>query len=120
MASLVQIQVRRDTAANWATADPVLALGEPAYETDTRKLKFGNGVTNYNSLPYFNEGDKNFIFNQAIASNNWVVAHNLSKRPSVSVFDSAGTPFVGQVSHVDDNNLTISFNHSLSGKAYIN
>lgn len=48
-----QIQVRRGTAAQWTTANPILADGEGGYETDTKKLKFGNGVTAYNSLPYF-------------------------------------------------------------------
>ena len=31
----VQIQLRRDTAANWTSADPTLAAGEFAIETDT-------------------------------------------------------------------------------------
>jgi len=31
----VQIQLRRDSAADWASANPVLALGEPGVETDT-------------------------------------------------------------------------------------
>jgi hypothetical protein len=119
MASIVQIQLRRDTAANWATANPVLAQGEPAIELDTGRLKFGDGTTAYNSLPYF-EADKNFIFVQGVADANWVVAHNLGKFPSVSVFDSADTPLKGQVEHVDNNNLIIKFNKAVSGKAYLN
>lgn len=47
------IQLRRDTAAAFTTANPTLAPGEPAYETDTRKLKVGNGTTPWASLPYF-------------------------------------------------------------------
>lgn len=49
----VQILTRNDTAANWSSANPVLGKAEAAYETDTRKLKFGDGVTAYNDLPYF-------------------------------------------------------------------
>jgi hypothetical protein len=48
----VQIQWRRDTAANWTAANPVLAAGEAAYETDTNKFKLGNGSTAWNSLAY--------------------------------------------------------------------
>ena len=48
----VQIQLRNDTAANWTSANPVLAQGEMGIETDTRKFKFGDGVTAWNSLAY--------------------------------------------------------------------
>lgn len=40
------IQVRRDTAANWASSDPALAEGEVGYETDTGKFKIGKKVSN--------------------------------------------------------------------------
>lgn len=49
----VQIQLRNDTAANWTSANPVLAAGEMGVESDTRKAKFGNGTTAWNSLSYF-------------------------------------------------------------------
>jgi hypothetical protein len=47
-----KIQKRRDTAANWAAVNPVLAQGEEGLELDTGKEKVGNGTTNWNSLPY--------------------------------------------------------------------
>jgi hypothetical protein len=53
MSSIVQIQIRRDTAANWTSVNPVLLSAEPGYETDTGKLKFGDGVTAWTGLPYF-------------------------------------------------------------------
>ena len=49
----VRITLRSDTAANFASANPVLLKGEAAYETDTNKLKFGDGTTHYADLPYF-------------------------------------------------------------------
>ena len=48
----VQIQLRRDTAANWTTNDPTLAAGEFAIETDTDKYKIGDGSTAWTSLGY--------------------------------------------------------------------
>ena len=48
----VKFQLRRDTAANWTAANTVLDLGEPGFETDTRKLKMGDGTTPWNSLDY--------------------------------------------------------------------
>jgi hypothetical protein len=46
------IQIRRDTAANWTSANPVLAQGELGAETDTSKIKIGNGSTAWTSLSY--------------------------------------------------------------------
>jgi len=46
------IQLRRDTAANWASANPVLAQGEPGLDLDTNNLKWGDGSTAWNSLDY--------------------------------------------------------------------
>ena len=48
-----RIQLRRDTAVNWTAANPVLAAGEVGVETDTGKLKIGNGTTAWVSLDYF-------------------------------------------------------------------
>ena len=47
-----RIQIRRDTAANWALANPVLAIGELGFETDTLKLKIGSGTETWNTLSY--------------------------------------------------------------------
>ena len=47
-----KIQFRRDTAGNWTNTNPVLNQGEPGFETDTGKLKIGNGSNNWNCLPY--------------------------------------------------------------------
>lgn len=47
-----RIQLRRDTAANWAAVDPVLADGEIGLEQDTGQFKLGNGVSTYTALPY--------------------------------------------------------------------
>ena len=48
----VQMQQRRDTAANWTSADPTLLSGEFGYETDTGKFKIGDGTTAWTSLSY--------------------------------------------------------------------
>ena len=47
-----RIQLRRGTAANWTSANPVLAAGEMGVETDTGRAKVGNGSTLWASLPY--------------------------------------------------------------------
>jgi hypothetical protein len=46
------IKLRRGTAAEWTTANPVLAAGEMGIETDTARSKFGDGSTAWTSLNY--------------------------------------------------------------------
>jgi hypothetical protein len=48
----VIIQMRGDTAANWTSENPVLAEREMAVETDTDLFKIGDGVTEWEDLPY--------------------------------------------------------------------
>ena len=46
------IQQRAGTAAQWVSANPVLAAGEMGIESDTKKFKFGNGTTAWTALGY--------------------------------------------------------------------
>ena len=64
--------------------------------------------------------DLHFTYTQSSASAVWNITHNLGKNPSVSVVDSAGSLVVGEVSYIDNNNLTITFISAFSGKAYLN
>jgi hypothetical protein len=45
-----RIKLRRDTAANWTTNDPVLALGEAGYDTTNNELRVGDGTTVWSGL----------------------------------------------------------------------
>ena len=51
--SVRRIFLRRDTAANFASTNPVLSEGEPAFDTTNQILKIGDGVTAWNSLAQF-------------------------------------------------------------------
>lgn len=48
----VQILFRRGTSAEWTSANPALGSGEPGIETNTGKIKVGDGTTLWNALPY--------------------------------------------------------------------
>ena len=65
-------------------------------------------------------GDKNFVFIQSSASATWNVQHNLNKFPSCTMALSTGQKGYGDVTYIDENNLTITFASAESGKAYIN
>lgn len=46
------IQIRRGTSSQWESSNPTLALGEIALETNTSKIKVGNGSAAWNNLKY--------------------------------------------------------------------
>ena len=57
----IRIQLRRDTAANWVSANPTLLAGEIGIETDTLKFKIGNN-SNWNSISsYANTTPSDFV-----------------------------------------------------------
>jgi hypothetical protein len=59
-----KIQVRKGIASDWNSANPVLASGEPGYDTTNGGLKIGNGSLSWNQLNYIGvlgTGTTNFI-----------------------------------------------------------
>ena len=50
-----KIQIRRGLAATWTSSNPVLSSGEIGFETDTYKLKIGNGSSTWTALNYFSD-----------------------------------------------------------------
>jgi hypothetical protein len=50
------LQLRAGASSTWTSVNPVLALGEPGLETDTRRVKYGDGATAWNSLAYPDSG----------------------------------------------------------------
>lgn len=51
------IKLRRATASEWLAKNPILSAGEPGFETDTGKLKVGNGLAEWTTLDYFEPND---------------------------------------------------------------
>lgn len=52
MPAITKFQARRGTAAAWSSANPILADGELGWDSTNAKVKVGDGVTNWNTLPY--------------------------------------------------------------------
>jgi hypothetical protein len=49
-----KFQLKGTLAATWASVNPVLSEREPGVETDTGKMKIGDGLTAWNDLSYQN------------------------------------------------------------------
>lgn len=65
-------------------------------------------------------GDKHKEHVQSIASDVWLVEHNLNKIPSVTVIDANKSEVECEVEHTDADNLVLRFSIPISGKAYLN
>ncbi|MDI6720379.1 MAG: hypothetical protein QMD46_12285 [Methanomicrobiales archaeon] len=53
--ALIRILARAGPAAVFASENPVLGAGEPGRETDTGRIKIGDGSASWNVLPYYGE-----------------------------------------------------------------
>ena len=88
-----RLQVRRDTASNWTSVNPVLEDGEEGYETDTKKTKRGDGTTAWTSLSYWNAGAGD-VSGPASSTDN-----------TIPRFDgTGGKTLQGSALEIDDNN----------------
>lgn len=83
----------------------VLLLGEPAYETDTKQLKIGDGISDYKDLPYISEGtgiDSRFEITDPI--NNQILVYDQSKKKWVNkttIFEHVSDELIdGNVYHI--------------------
>ena len=59
-------------------------------------------------------------YDENTATNPWVVTHNLSKFPSVTVVNRNGVEVQAKVTHDSNNQVTITFAGDTAGKAYFN
>lgn len=85
----------------------------------------GAAVDNTDDVPegttnkYFTIGRVSYEHMQGSASNSWTINHNLGFKPNVTVIDSAGNIVEGEIAYTNSNSLTVSFQSSFSGTAYI-
>lgn len=93
----------------------------------TTPTKFNGSFTNekfYAIISIGGGADKNKTFDdyfeQAQAANPWVVTHGLGKFPSVTVVNRNNVEVQAEVTHNNDNQVTITFSGATAGKAYFN
>jgi len=69
------------------------------------------GVLNHNH---------SYVHVQGVAASVWVINHNLNRKPSITIVDSADSVVGGDPDYIDENTIIITFNASFAGKAYLN
>ena len=119
-----RIKLRRDTAANWLSSNPILAQGETGFETDSRAMKLGDGTTRWADLKYAVTGNlkvtDNTIHGDSVVSlssgqgdrSNWVLTTNgqykdgsgpVDTLANAVAYDSEGNTFsIGTYGGVQD------------------
>ena len=65
-------------------------------------------------------GDAHYAHIQSTPEAVWEVTHNLNKKPTVTVVDSADTMVMGEVEYINNNSVRLTFAGAFSGKAYFN
>jgi hypothetical protein len=94
-----RIQIRRSLSTEWTSLNPTLASGEIGFETDTLKIKIGNGSSNWNTLQYATTGSVGDLFNKSVDDLDDINDGTVYQK--VSIADKAAL----------DNGLTASTNH---------
>lgn len=116
-----RIKLRRDTAANWLAANPILAAGEPGLETDTGKIKYGDGVTAYANLPHAGGdtlNDEGGVTVSVGSTKYWVASQ---RRESKDIYgrgvryDSNGNAYALTETADDANTVTVITKYSPTG-----
>lgn len=64
--------------------------------------------------------DKTYVYEQGVASREWVIQHGLGKKPSVTIVNSSDIQVLGDIIYVDNNTVKALFSTSFSGRAYLN
>lgn len=71
------------------------------------------------TLPYISPF-ATYIYDQMVASDLWIIVHNLNCYPSVSIIDTGGNVVIGDVRYISNKEIHVSFSNIFSGKVYLN
>lgn len=100
-----------------------ISLGNTLTETAESILVFDieqNLLYVWTGSAWLKVNQEHYTHDQMVSSNVWLVNHNLSKNPAVSIVDTGGNEVEGDVLYVNSNSLTLTFSAPFSGKAYCN
>jgi hypothetical protein len=121
-----RIKLRRDLAANWTQENPVLAAGEPGLETDTSRVKYGNGTSTWNSLDYASGGgaagltDEGNVVVTAGSTEHWIATQRKEQGDTVPCglrYDSEGNLYSLTKTYDDSNgnDVTVITKYTAAG-----
>jgi hypothetical protein len=106
-----KIQLRRDTASNWTSENPTLSAGELGFETDTDKVKIGDGSTAWTSLGYLIDSTDDFdgTFNSLTGTPTTLSGYGIT-----DAFDGAFSSLTGTPTTLSGYGITDAFDGAFS------
>ena len=121
----IRIQLRRGTATEWSDVNPVLAVGEPGFDTSNGVLKIGDGAAAWNTLSGVSGSAQNPTANTLSESgtqNNWlpsIEADTLRITPSAPLVITGVSASYGKTSFrlVNEGPANIVMEHTNSGSS---
>ena len=116
-----KILFRRDLAATWISVDPVLSAGEIGLESDTDKIKLGDGTSSWTELDYFYGSlDDTSYVQSLVAGTGLTITGNsgTAATPTISIAQSVATTASPTFAQITVNNLPTTDNH-VASKAYV-
>lgn len=133
----VILQLRTGSATQWATSTRILAVGEPGVETDSGRIKIGDGTNLWSALPWSGAAISKSGTNGSLTVNGAdVVVYSLPTATSdnlggiksssgtgkVTVDSSTGTASVNNVASADrlSSSRTISLSGDVTGSGSFN
>lgn len=126
------INIGRNSEATGAPSGIAIGNGAKVKTSNSIQLGYGtiNGFTGLQvySYPLLDgatgkipaERTKTFVFEQGIPAKDWVVVHNLGKRPSITTTYTNGQEFKAFREYPDDNTVIIRNDNICSGYVYLN
>lgn len=121
---------------SWSMLELYPSTGDPVYnavlylvevDTDEYELRFRYPdslntvqVIGGNLVSPGGGADAFYEHTQGSGSSTWTVTHNLAKYPSVTTVDNSGIQIFGTVTYNSNNQVTVTFSSSQTGKAYCN
>ena len=97
---VASIALSQDTSLNWSSANPVVPSGVLCLETDTGKIKLGNGSTAWNDLGY--------KVDAVLTAAQKTLLDNAGSANGVATLDSAGTLPLAQIPVLTEDKLPLS------------
>jgi hypothetical protein len=106
----IRIQLRRDTAANWVSSNPVLRQGEIGIETDTLQMKLGNGTSTWTQIT----GYMNLVPDGNLTIGDYVMVNDIGAISGVVGLDSSKNALIPGSSIIVEGSSDNSFETTLT------
>jgi hypothetical protein len=116
-----KILFRRDSAANWLSQNPVLSAGEIGLESDTEKIKLGNGSDHWEDLDYFYGALDSINYVESLVQGTGVTITGNSgsgTNPTINIGQDVAVSASPAFAQVTLNNLPTADSHAAT-KAYV-